>query len=198
MYSYTFGQPSVNLPAGLQLTAMLYDDDNGTAKPTQIFSVAVDPSPVGPARFQLRMQTGQAVALTPTRVPLDSYLCLVQASGPGYLVGEAMTLRPNTGPPTPPFLSLLFWQNHQVVEEPAWERDIQPLMRVYARLFPGMMSILDISDLATVRANVGPLKSRFERVRTDPGFMPVSRDLSPATVDMILRFLDGLEKEQQA
>jgi hypothetical protein len=83
------------------------------------------------------------------------------------------------------------------VAQPVWERDIQPLMRIYARLFPGMKSILDISDLATVRANVVPLKSRFERVRTDPGFMPVSRDMSPATVDMILRFLNGLGKEQQ-
>lgn len=197
IYSYTFGQPSSRLPAGLQLTAMLYDDDQQTASPTTIFSVTVNPAPIGPGRFQFRLQTGPASPLTRIREPLDSYLCLVQASGPGYLVGEAMTLKPNTGPPTAPFLSLLFWQNHKVVAQPDWATTIQPLMRIYARLFPGMMSILDISDLATVRANVVPLKNRFQRVRTDPGFMPVSRDMSPATVDMILRFLDSLAKEQQ-
>lgn len=196
MYAYTFGQPSPGLPAGLQLAAMLYDDATGAAKPTTIFGVAVNPNPIGPARFQFRLQTGPAVALTPIRVPLDSFLCLVQASGQGYLVGEAITLKQG-GPPTPPFLSLLFWQNHQVVAQPDWEKNIQPLMALYARLFPGMVSILDISDLATVRANAKALINRFERVRTDPGFMPVSRDMSPSTVDMILRFLDSLAKEQQ-
>ena len=70
-------------------------------------------------------------------------------------------------------------------------------MSLYARLFPGMMSILDISDLATVRAFAVPLKDRFQRIRTDPGFMPVSRDMSPSTVDMIVQFLDTLSKEQQ-
>jgi hypothetical protein len=194
-FSYEFGQPSAKLPAGLTFQTQLYDDDSGEANPTTIFSVST-PTFVRPGCFRMSLKTGPAQTLTPLRVPLDSFLCFLAASGSGYLVGEAMTLKPQTGPPTPPFLTLLFWQNHQVVDKPAWVPNIQPLMVMYARLFPGMKSILDISNLATVTANAAALKNRFQRERTDPGFMPVSRDMSPATVDMMLRFLDSLTKEQ--
>jgi hypothetical protein len=147
-------------------------------------------------RFLLRITTGPAVPLSEPRKPLDSCLCFLTVTGSGYLVGEAMTLAIADAPSTPPFFSLIFWQNHKVVERPTWEQNIQPIMAMYARLFPGMASILDISDLPTVKAHVGALQNRFRRLRTDPGFMPVSRDMSPATVDMVLRFLDGLAKEQ--
>lgn len=195
VYSYVWGEPK-ELPAGLSLQTQLFVDATNATESTTIFSVELDPRPIGRGRFRLRVKTGPAVALTPVRRPMDSCLCFLAATGTRYLVGEAMTLPPRTGPPTPPFLSLLFWQNHQVVRTPSWEPHIQPIMRMYARLFPGMKSILDISDLATVEANVAVLKDRFERLRTNPGFMPVSRDLSPATVDMVVRFLDSLPKEQ--
>ncbi|MEA2338154.1 MAG: hypothetical protein QOE82_2161, partial [Thermoanaerobaculia bacterium] len=195
VFSYEFGQPSAKLPAGLTLQTQLYDDGKQTANPTTIFSVST-PAFVRPGCFRMSLKTGPAQTLTPLRVPLDSFLCFLAASGSGYLVGEAMTLAPDTGPPTPPFLTLLFWQNHKVVDKPTWVPNIQPLMAMYARLFPGMKSILDISSLPTVTANAAVLKNRFERQRSDPGFMPVSRDMSPATVDMMLRFLDSLTKEQ--
>jgi hypothetical protein len=196
VFSYEFGRPSPKLPDGLKLHTQLYHDQTGLALPTTIFTATLDPKPVAPGHFRLLVKTGPAVPLTPLREPLDSLLCFLTATGSGYLIGEAMILKPKTGPPTPPFLTLLFWQNSKVVEQPTWDANIQRLMAIYARLFPGMTSILDISDLATVTANAGALINRFERARSDPGFMPVSRDMSPATVDMMLRFLGGLTKEQ--
>lgn len=195
LFAYEYGQPAAKLPADLILQPQLYDDTAGTSAPTTIFS-RDDPSPVGPGHFRLTVKTGPAAPLTTVRKPLDSLLCFLAATGSGYLVGEAMILPPRTGPPTPPLLTLLFWQNSKVVERPKWDQHIQPLMAMYARLFPGMVSIMDISDLATVTANAGALINRFERARSDPGYMPVSRDMSPATVDMMLQFLGGLTKEQ--
>ena len=200
VFSYQYGELSTALPTGLTFQRELNNDgagkDDPPTFPTKIFSAAFDPSPVSRGRFRLHVKTGPAVPLTEVRKPLDSFLCFLTATGTGYLVGEAMTLKPRTGPPTPPFLSLIFWQNHNVVDQPDWDLKIQPLMAMYARLFPGMVSILDISNFKTVKANAAVLKNRFERLRTDPGFMPVSRDMSPATVDMVVRFLDRLIKEQ--
>ena len=195
VYSYRFGQPTASLPSGLTLQTKLFDDSQGTMEDTTIFSAALDSRPVESGHFRLTIKTGPKVPLTPVRKPLDSFLCFLVAQGSDYLVGEALRLPPGP-PPTPPLLSLLFWQNHLVVDKPTWEQNIQPIMKMYARLFPGMVSILDISDLATVKGFAGALIDRFERARTDPGFMPVSRDMSPATVSMMLRFLDGLTKEQ--
>lgn len=195
VYSYRYGQPA-ELPAGLEFRE-IRDDDNTTTK-TTIFNVDA-PVPVSLGRSRLTVRTHAAVPLSEmkARKALDSIVCNVTAAAAknAYLVGEAMTL-PFPAPATPPFLSLLFWQNHEVVERPTWEANIQPILRMYARLFPGMTSILDISDLATVKANAGVLKERFRRLRTNPGYMPLTRDMSPATVDMVVRFIDSLTKEQ--
>ncbi len=196
VFAYAFGQPSPELPAGLKLGTALYVDKTGAAEPTTIFTASLDPRSTGSGRFRLSVNTGPAVPLTDLRKPLDSFLCFLTAAGDGYLVGEAMTLKPQTGPPTPPFLSLIFWQNHKVVDLPTWEQNIQPLMAIYARMFPGMVSILNIGDLGTIKSFAPVIRARFQLDRNDPGFMPVSRDMSPATVQMMLRFLDSLTKEQ--
>jgi hypothetical protein len=74
---------------------------------------------------------------------------------------------------------------------------VGPILQNYARLYPGMKSILDIGDLATVTAFAAPLRARFALDRNDPACMPVTRDMSPAMLQMMLRFLDSLPKEQQ-
>lgn len=195
VWSFQFGEPSAALPPGLKVQVLRYDDESGTASPTTIFKISLGVNPIGPGHFPLSIKTGPAVPLTDIRKPLDSFLCFVDVWGSDYLVGEAMK---SPGPPTPAFVSLLFWQNHRVVARPQWDANIQPLMAMYARLFPGMVNILDISDLPTVKGFAAVLKDRFQRMRDDPGFMPVSRDMSPATVDMVVRFLDGLSQEGQS
>jgi hypothetical protein len=69
---------------------------------------------------------------------------------------------------------------------PTWWTDIQPWMYAYARLYPGMRDILDISDYGTLTRPVrGTGKTGAQLVaevfalpRTDPNHMPVTRDLS--------------------
>ncbi|HEX6040377.1 hypothetical protein, partial [Longimicrobium sp.] len=71
-------------------------------------------------------------------------------------------------------------------DPPTWWTDIQPWMYGYARLYPGMRDILDISDYGTlVRPVRGTGKTGAQLVdevfalpRTDANHMPVTRDLS--------------------
>jgi hypothetical protein len=102
---------------------------------------------------------------------------------------------------------LIFWQNLKVVPDAVindkgvdvkkiWEKYIYPIMYMYARLFPGMVSILDISNLGIVTQKAEALIDRFLRDRRNPGFMPVTRDLSPATAHMVVVFLERLIKER--
>ena len=203
VFSYEYGLPTATLPKGLTLQTEINndaaDEEGGPAtSPTTIFSAALSENSIGPGRFPLQVKAGPAVPegkMPALRIPLDSLLCFVTATAKekDYLVGEAMTLSPARGPATPPFLSLILWQNHRV-KAPTWE-NIEPIMQMYARLFPGMVSILDISDLDTVKANAAVLKNRFERDRKNPGFMPVSRDMSPTTVKMVVEFLKPFVKE---
>jgi hypothetical protein len=215
VFSYTFGQPSPSPKKDLTFQTNLYIEGDETTdpeeKPTTIFT-ATPGEPTGPGRFQLHVKTGPAVPLTEmtkVRKPLDSFLCFLEVTGKDFQVGDA-----GDTPPLP-FISLLFWQNHKsvvdgkVIDNPVWVNEekqkkkdpdrrgeIYPIMLMYARLFPGMVSILDISNLAMVKIYVDALIDRFSRDRTDPGFMPVSRDLSPSSVTMILTFLNRLKQEK--
>ena len=191
VFVYQYGNPGARLPDGLTLQTAVYNEQNQSNDPATIFRASLDPSPKGPGRFQLLVETGPAVPLTPVRKPLDSFLCFLVASGAGYAVAEDIV-----GLPSAPLLSILFWQDHQVVEQPTWAANIGPLMQNYSRLYPGMKSILDISDPETFKAFAAPLRARFELDRNDPGCMPVTRDMSPATLRMMLQFLDSLMKEQ--
>lgn len=62
-------------------------------------------------------------------------------------------------------------------------------MHVYMRLYPGMKSILDLEDYTVVQQNAAALQHVLSAAVTDPGHMPVTRDLAPAKVQMVLRWL---------
>jgi len=195
VYVYRFGKPQTALPAGLTLETFVSVDapnplDNSTS-PTQDISVELNPVGSAAGRFVLTLKTGPAVPLQQIRVPLDSHLYFVVASLPGHMVGEDNYLLPDF-PPNPPLIALLFWQNHLVVQAPNtpnWANHIGPILRRYARLYPGMKGRLDISDLATVKGFARGMEVHFSLDSNDPGYMPVTRDLSPSTVQMMLTWL---------
>jgi len=135
------------------------------------------------------MATGPAQSLADNeyRRPMDSLLCFTKARSKSSAIGE----NPGTESAQPymPFVALLFWQNQKVVAQPTWQKDIEPILRIYARLYPGMAGLLDIGDEATVKANASGIKARLELAVADPGFMPVVRDMSPATSAMLSQWL---------
>jgi hypothetical protein len=76
------------------------------------------------------------------------------------------------------------------VAKPKWA-DVRDIFEEYARLYPGMKGILDLSDLAKVQdpANIKKIQDTLNLPETDPHFMPVSHDLSRDKRDLILRWL---------
>lgn len=202
--AYQFGLPVPSIATGssssggqglvLELERVVVDYGAGARTrlaPTTIFSVELAPQPIRgrPGQFQLVLATGaaQSLAKNEYRRPMDSLLCFTKAASKGSAIGE----NPGTEQAQPymPFVALLFWQNQRVVAEPTWQDDIEPILRIYARLYPGMTGIIDIGNEATVKANASAIEARLNFAVADPGFMPVVRDMSPATSAMLSQWL---------
>ena len=92
------------------------------------------------------------------------------------------------------FVSILVFDSvpKAVVKNPKWE-DIQPTMQQYANLYPLMSKgIFNLADKQVVDANAEILKFVFSKEKTDPNYMPVTRDLSRDKQQMIINYLDGV------
>jgi hypothetical protein len=87
------------------------------------------------------------------------------------------------------FISLLVWSGFEADEPPTWFGSIQPILQQYANLYPVMDRFLDLGDYDSVCANLGLLELSFGLDLRDPNSMPVTRDLSTAKREAILRWL---------
>jgi hypothetical protein len=88
-------------------------------------------------------------------------------------------------------LSVLVFDEYDIPSNPTWGADVQPVMDQYMRMYPGMKSILDMSDLNTVKQNANTLKAVFSADLLDPARMPVTRDLAPAKLQMVLKWISN-------
>jgi hypothetical protein len=86
------------------------------------------------------------------------------------------------------FVSFLVWSGFAIPAEPTWT-DVQPIFQQYANLYPVMLRFLDLADYASVKANAELLQLAFGLPVTDPNSMPVTRDLSQAKRQTILKWL---------
>jgi len=90
------------------------------------------------------------------------------------------------------FVSLLVYSSvpKSSIEDPDWERDIQPIMQQYANLYPLMSKgIFNLADKEVVHNNAEILSFVFSKELTDPNYMPATRDLSAGKQQMILSYL---------
>lgn len=151
-----------------------------------------------PGQFAMTLTTDNSAPFDPEptnggknnwlRQPLDSMICYVNVTSEHNLIGENPAV-PNV--PFYPAVSVLFWQNQHITTGiPTWNDNISPILGIYSQLYPGMTSRMDIGDEATVKANATAFRVRFNEPTDDPAFMPVVRDMSPETIDMMTRWLD--------
>lgn len=102
------------------------------------------------------------------------------------------------------FISVLAFSKTEMPPHPSWYPDIQPIFQQYANLYPIMSRhLIDLGDYESVLPHLRILDMAFSLPRSDPNHMPVTRDLSSAKRDMILRWLrepgpDGLPRKGQA
>lgn len=94
-------------------------------------------------------------------------------------------------------ISLLVFDDSPYVASPTWWQDIYPMFLQYARLYPAMRSLIDLSDYDSVTNTDFDIPNKIKTVMTlpmvHPGYMPVTRDMSPLKLDMIMRwFANGM------
>lgn len=81
-------------------------------------------------------------------------------------------------------------EDFKVPASPEWQRDVLPILRQYAQLYPVMSQhLFDLADEATVVTHARHMLLAMERPITDPNYMPVTRDLSDAKRKMIVSWL---------
>lgn len=87
-------------------------------------------------------------------------------------------------------VTALVFDAYRVPDEPTWLRDVQPVLKQYANLYPIMNKrLVRLDDYESVRRHRAILQFSFARDIDDPNAMPVTRDLSPAKRRMILAWL---------
>jgi hypothetical protein len=125
----------------------------------------------------------------------------VEASDPqnprGFIDGQVYGIRPGltdaqytTGPVNQwDFVSFLVWDAFTPAEPITWSGCLEPVFQQYANLYPVMLRFLDLSSYEQVCANVRLLQLAFALDPSNPNSMPVTRDLSPAKRQAILKWL---------
>lgn len=113
------------------------------------------------------------------------------------------------GPPVPPYL--LSWQDFPIdfrcgalsvvvfndgppIPNPTWE-DVRPMFSHYARMFPAMREMIDLSNEQMVRANAARISEVMKKPFDDPYYMPVTRDLSAYHRKLMLDYLQSVISE---
>jgi hypothetical protein len=126
------------------------------------------------------------ITLPTRRQPLDSQVCFIAMDDPnGNPIGDGVAEGAQ--------LSVLLFDAYQAPANPTWS-DVGAIFGAYARLYPGMKSRLDISDQATVVGDVGSVLEHMSLPISDPAYMPVTRDLSPSKMAMIISWLKSQVK----
>jgi hypothetical protein len=87
------------------------------------------------------------------------------------------------------FVSVLLWTEHKVPAAPTWWEDVYPILLQYADLYPVMKPIVDLGDYVSVVKNKRGLLTAMSLPPSDSNYMPVTRDLSPAKRETILKWL---------
>lgn len=150
------------------------------AVPSADLNISITPpDAAGIATVTLTLNTS-GNTLPPPRAPLNSLVYLGNLSD---LFGNQISDTSTSGT-----ISALVWNSFTPPAQPGWG-DIAAVFGAYARLYPGMKSRLDISDQATVAGFLGDIYGHMSADVNDPAYMPVTRDLQPAKVQMILSWL---------
>lgn len=114
-----------------------------------------------------------------------------------FTYSKSDTSMDNSGQP----ITLLVFESLPFVADPTWWQDVHPIFLQYARLYPAMRDLIDLSDYATVTDNSDPfnfvdkIKGALSLPMSHPALMPVTRDLSLLKKDMIMRWYANGMKE---
>lgn len=175
-----FGQP---LPVGSKpVTWVVLDQNNVPITDNQITLAYASPTDAnGLATLKVTATSSQDIVIPLSRGPLDSLVFFAYLLGPDH--------QPIADGNSNYNLSVLFWPPFQAPATPTWAQDVGPILKAYARLYPGMKDRLDIGNETTVKGFARAMYEHMAAPFDDPAYMPVTRDLAPPKVQMILDWL---------
>ncbi|AGP38732.1 hypothetical protein [Sorangium cellulosum] len=82
--------------------------------------------------------------------------------------------------------------------DPTWQ-DVAPIFSQYANLYPVMSRrLVDLSDEQSVAAHAASIELAFSLDMSDPNYMPVTRDMSPAKQQTVLAYLRKVQGKPAA
>jgi hypothetical protein len=177
-------------PSGLQAAAPPGDPSLGSAPPVGVPRDAIRfPKHVRTDRRGIARLTIEASNPKNPRRYIDG-----QVYGVRYLLSKLhkrVANDPSFGINPFDFVSVLVFNAYRAPKKLTWNH-LQPIFQLYANLFPVMKNIVDLSSYESVAANARLLAFAFGLPDTDPNYMPVTRDLSPAKRAAILKWLTTL------
>jgi hypothetical protein len=90
-------------------------------------------------------------------------------------------------------INVLIFSSYLMPLQPNWDDHVGPILSTYARLYPYMKGIIDLSDYPTVVENAGAIQHVLNLPVNDPHHMPIVRDLSADKLAMINQwFANGM------
>jgi hypothetical protein len=192
-YVQSFGQPAAN-----QTVSLNYDPS--------IMQGQTKQGPVSGPRIVGEPQKALTFATSLTTSAQGTAQLSLQAGDPGnprkYIDGQMYGVTYGVGSTAPAvgsvqnpsdILNVLVFSGYKVPEQPTWMEDVRPIFQQYANLYPVMRPIVDLGNYASVVARKKLLRNVFSSPVTDPNYMPVTRDLSRAKREMLLKWLQRPE-----
>lgn len=183
-----WGNPASGLTINIQTAPNMYQFRNSEG---QFYNINNDPMSAISAPKQVTTDSNGQALLCFTAVGLDQSQKPERrqfVDGQLYLFTHDYSMDPLGQP-----LTILIFENVPAVTDPTWWQDIQPILFQYARLYPFMRSLIDLSDYSTMTNQAFGIPSKIEGAislpHTHPAYMPVTRDLSVAKTNLILTWI---------
>lgn len=190
-----WGQPAQGLTITLQVAQNQYQFRNDQGQPYNInncpmssigWPKSVQTNSSGRATLAFyagNMSPEQKQTCEPRREFVDGQLFLFALQYSMDLSGQDITF--------------LLFDDSPYVANPTWWQDVYPIFLQYARLYPAMRDLIDLSNYTAVTNTDFNIPAKIQMVfnlpMSHPGYMPVTRDLSTLKREMILRwFANGM------
>lgn len=184
LWANTFEVPAAGI------TAMLYPSNSGL-QPVPGIAVGTPP---GVLSYPVSITTGSDGRATFTikagnpdnpRGPID-----------GQLYGVGWTWANDVNPDPNAFVSVHVFDSVPIPDKPSWWQDVYPILNQYSYLYPAMQAILAINDYDTVVQNVTVIIQRLTLPEDNPGYMPITRELSADKLAILLKWANDPQHPQ--
>jgi len=188
--AYKFGAPLASFAAPLAFVA----NSNDPNQPTSGISYSSTPvtGPDGAVAVKFTANSFTQAQLPARRQPLGSQVYFL--SGSWANLGNVVGNQPATNGQAAKgavFSVLVFENQGTVPTNPTWAQ-VQPVLAAYARLYPGMAEIIDLSNQTIVATYAPQIAGAVQASIQNAYSMPVTRDMSTYNRQLIVNYLNSL------